>query len=253
METRLRVSQPTCPFDTTNNQSSRREGRRDKKRLRNTNNSPVPVPLSTPDLSREQTFTSPGTSSQQDVSFIADHSVLSYYPSSRTPASICNTAAIVPKAEATTLLKEPLLQALIDSYFAELFHLYPIVDRHDIIGAPEILYQSICLAGSQIRQCDEEALGLSRSLYEKAKTLIYLSQEEISITTLKSLVLMTLWSPRPPNILTLDGPWHWSGVAMRLALQMGLHKEATYVEKPDSGCRRRVWWVLYVSSAIHVQ
>jgi hypothetical protein len=35
-------------------------------------------------------------------------------------------------------------------------------------------------------------------------------------------------------------------VAVRLALQMGLHRESTYLNRPDAKCLRRIFWQLHV-------
>lgn len=67
------------------------------------------------------------------------------------------------------------------------------------------------------------------------------------LVVLKTLCLLTLWSPAPSHVVCLDGPWHATGSAIRLAVQMGLHKRSTYDGKPDQSCRRRIWWLLYVS------
>lgn len=86
----------------------------------------------------------------------------------------------------------------------------------------------------------------SQATYDKLKTLIYCNCEQDSLSLLKAICLMPIWRPNPPSHVTLDGPWHWTGVATRLAFQMGLHKESTYINKSDAGCRRRIWWQLYV-------
>jgi hypothetical protein len=63
-----------------------------------------------------------------------------------------------------------------------------------------------------------------------------------------SITIIACWSLRPPSVISLDGPWHWAGLAMRLALQLGLHQEKTYSCLQNPNECRLVWWHLVVSS-----
>ena len=40
-------------------------------------------------------------------------------------------------------------------------------------------------------------------------------------------------------------------MALRLALQMGLHKESTYTKRSDPGAARRIAWFLYAQDKLH--
>ncbi|RVX69764.1 hypothetical protein B0A52_06409 [Exophiala mesophila] len=87
-------------------------------------------------------------------------------------------------------------------------------------------------------------LAVTQSFYEKTKLMILLNYSSNPIDTLAAMCLMICWSANPSDSLSLDGPWHWTGVAVRLALQMGLHKEATYINQPHGSRLRRIWWIL---------
>lgn len=158
--------------------------------------------------------------------------------------------SVLQFAEASVLPKPPLLAALTESYFQNVFHRYPVVDRA-ILAAPKcspLMMQAVCMAGSLMRHSSSTASGLalSHSLYEKTKLMLFLNQEPDPVTNLAALCLMICWSGNPTNSLSLDCPWQWTGTAIRLALQMGLHKEGTYTIRPDSSRLRRIWWVLMV-------
>jgi hypothetical protein len=45
----------------------------------------------------------------------------------------------------------------------------------------------------------------------------------------------------------LDSSYQWLGMAIRLAYQMGLHRESTYSKLENPGSARRIMWSLYVS------
>ena len=57
------------------------------------------------------------------------------------------------------------------------------------------------------------------------------------------------WSAGPPNVASMDNSFWWTGVAIRLAQQIGMHREPSPRDK-DAGLKRRIWWTLYVSHPI---
>ncbi|KAF5000079.1 hypothetical protein FDECE_11299 [Fusarium decemcellulare] len=190
--------------------------------------------------------------SRQPKGFISPTVVLHYDVSAEEPENTrpCTQAfgvrdSILSVTEADVLPRSALLQALTESYFRHVHPFYPIVDEGDLRG-PEVsvmLQQAVGLAGS-LMQHDPEMVPFCRSQYEKVKTLLYLNHEHDNVTVLKTMCLLTCYSPLPSDQVTLDGPWHWSGVAMRLAVQMGLHKNATYRQHANSVCLRRIFWQL---------
>ncbi|KAI1296445.1 putative acetamidase regulatory protein [Xylaria venustula] len=97
---------------------------------------------------------------------------------------------------------------------------------------------------------DPRGPELANELYEEVKLLICINYDKDMLQILKSLCLLSLWSVKPSNPITLDVPWHWIGVAVRLASQMGLHRESTYMNQPDAKCLRRIFWTLYNSDTL---
>lgn len=157
---------------------------------------------------------------------------------------------ILEVTKADVLPRPALLRALVDAYFIHVYPLYPVVDREDVLG-PEpsvLLQQAVCLAGS-LMQHGPGSVRLCRSQYEKVKTLIHLNHEADNLALLKALCLITCYSVVSTDRVTLDGPWHWLGVAIRMALQMGLHQQSTYARSANAGCLRRIFWQLVVRIA----
>ncbi|KAJ5457886.1 hypothetical protein N7475_009274 [Penicillium sp. IBT 31633x] len=150
-------------------------------------------------------------------------------------------------SSALTLVPELLLNAFVDSYFYNFFPLVPVVDRSDVIAPHEspLLVQSLCMLGSHYRYPRLPFIPTAETFYNKVKTLLNCKYEKDTLTTLKALSLIGCRSAESPTIVSLDGPWHWLGVATRYALNMGFHRESTYQGQPAAGMSRRIWWHLF--------
>jgi len=149
---------------------------------------------------------------------------------------------------------QSMIDALSATYFQYLYHRIPVVDRQDITCAnpSTLLIQSVCLAGSILRH-PRMTRGVleSEKFYVRAKTLFYLNDENDPLTTLKAMCLLVLWTVTPPSVVTIDSGWNWLGLAIRFALQMGLHRESTYSRTSAPGCARRIAWYLYAQDKLN--
>ena len=147
----------------------------------------------------------------------------------------------------------PLLEAATASYFSHVAHRIPVVDHGDLlIERPSILLlHALTLVHALLRHPkDFSKFDSSEEIYLKLKTLLFVNHEKDNLTTLKALCLLHAWNKAPPVVVTLDGPWHWVGVTIRLAFQMGLHRESTYSKIKNPAGARRVAWYLFVSVLI---
>ncbi|OAL43336.1 hypothetical protein IQ07DRAFT_580289 [Pyrenochaeta sp. DS3sAY3a] len=206
-------------------------------------------------------FVNRRSSLDQRGGYISSSTVLSYAPAyepayqpARVPPSVLPldaTTAILDLTQAHILPRPPMLEALQDSFFQFMWPFYHVVDRNDASGPGSsiLLQQAICLAGASMRQ-DPSTMEFVRSQYGKIKTLIHLNYETDHLALLKTLCLLVCYSPLPSNQITLDGPWHWIGVAIRLAYQLGLHRQSTYDREEDPGCLRRIFWFLVNSDRL---
>jgi hypothetical protein len=204
-------------------------------------------------ISAQQTSTVPNGTQLPDA-FISPSTVMSLDAldeAQQTPKD--HTHAVDVKSSILNLTKADILprpalaQALTDNYFNHVHPFIPIVEEDDLYGPKPslLLQQAVCLAGS-LMQHDPASMRFCRSQYDKVKTLIHLNHESDNVAVLKSLCLLTCYSPLPTDRVTLDGPWQWLGMAIRLAVQMGLHKASTYERHADPRCLRRIFWQLVV-------
>ncbi|KAK1676418.1 hypothetical protein BDP55DRAFT_661192 [Colletotrichum godetiae] len=192
-------------------------------------------------------------------SFIDKGSIM-YDPVKTPPTVVLNNLAtgntgtndaILRVTGASILPQLVLLQALKDSFFEHAAFYYSVVDPGDVSGpsASVLLQQAVCLAGSLMRH-GKDSVDLASSQYEKVKTLVHVGFEPDQLTVLKALCLMSCWSPSSPYLVTLDGPWHWTGMASRMALQLGLQKQSSYINRQGAGSLRRIFWHLQTSEIL---
>jgi hypothetical protein len=86
--------------------------------------------------------------------------------------------------------------------------------------------------------------GSPREYYNRAKALININAEKDPLTLLKSTCLMSWWAARANDTNGLDTVWHWTGVATKLTMLLGLHRERSYrkwEDKETRGCCKRIW------------
>ncbi|KIW10718.1 hypothetical protein PV08_10017 [Exophiala spinifera] len=206
----------------------------------------------------------PFDTSINDAAYIADHSILQAPAGGHTqdvpvvePSFLTDTPKtldmILQVSEADILPPQPLRGALIDSFFRCLADSFPMIERDELDSprASTLLQQAVCFAGSLIRPSSPQwSLGDTKALYDKVMLLISIHYERNALTVLKAMCLLTLWSPKSPNRVSLVGPWHVTGSALRLAIQMGMHCKSTLLGKADTSCRLKIIWMLHASDCV---
>ncbi|KAK1517724.1 uncharacterized protein CCOS01_11981 [Colletotrichum costaricense] len=165
----------------------------------------------------------------QPEGFISHASVLSYDSAIEPmavydglPPRIMQARDVLVKAtQADTLPAPSLRKALTDAFFEFAFPYFPVVDADDLSRGESsiLLQQAVCLVGSLMRH-EPSSMTLSYSLYEKIETLIHVEFEKDNAFLLKTLCLLSCWAPASPYLVTLHGPWHWTGMAVRETLMV---------------------------------
>ncbi|KAJ5414669.1 hypothetical protein N7509_001296 [Penicillium cosmopolitanum] len=144
-------------------------------------------------------------------------------------------------------------QVFTETYFMHLYHMAPVIDRADLaVEQPsDLLILAISLIGSQLRYPrDQPPTLLSESYYLKIKTLLYAKHEHDKLAILKTLCILCFWVITPPVVVSLDSSYHWLGVAVRLAYQMGLHRESSYLKLSNPGAARRLVWFIFCADKL---
>ncbi|OQE22407.1 hypothetical protein PENSTE_c010G05638 [Penicillium steckii] len=161
---------------------------------------------------------------------------------------------IILQASQATLLPPPvIIQALSDFYLRELYPLVPVIDREQKeVQESLLLQQCLCFAGSTMRQSSSATEWSSSAIYGRIKVLLVLHHESSPLNMLACLCILGTWLPYAPEAIVLDCPWQWTGMAIRLALQLQLHEEETYCLLEHPGRVRRMWWYLFNSDTLQM-
>lgn len=144
--------------------------------------------------------------------------------------------------------RQVVFRAWAEAYMSHAFHHCPVLDQRDMSDSPPsvVLQKAISMVANLMRH-DLQAPKVATELYERIKILICMNSEPNPVQTLKILCLLSFWSCRPSTPVSVDGPWHWTGVGLRLAVQLGLCRESTYLNRPEASCLRKIFWYLRVN------
>ncbi|KAJ5605149.1 hypothetical protein N7510_010303 [Penicillium lagena] len=131
------------------------------------------------------------------------------------------------------------------------FTFCPILDRNILedhaFGQSLLLEKALTLVSRRIQPSlldgDDAAI-----LYNQSKDLFYKFSEPSPTASLISIMLFYWWSTCSPSMLSTNGTWYWTGIAIRQAQEMGLHRlPRTHhcLSRGDTpALRRRIWWTL---------
>ncbi|CAK7233729.1 hypothetical protein SBRCBS47491_008710 [Sporothrix bragantina] len=148
----------------------------------------------------------------------------------------------------------------LDVYFEFASTWCPVLDRQTVDADPSIrqsllLRHALALCANQI---SPSLLHRSSSAehYALAKALFYENQEPNPLLRIMAVMLFYWWSGEPPNVVSLDNTCWWTGTAIRVAQQIGLHHDSgaqisgTALAGEWPGLRRRIWWALVARERI---
>lgn len=143
----------------------------------------------------------------------------------------------------------------LDVFFEYAYTWCPILDRETLEANPSLrqsplLQHALALCADQIRP---SLLHRSSPVehYKRAKELFYGNHEANPLIRVMALMLLYWWSCDTPDVVSLDNTAWWTGTAIRVAQQIGLHWEISgshsLLADDSLGIRRRIWWILVVS------
>ncbi|KAK4501477.1 hypothetical protein PRZ48_007286 [Zasmidium cellare] len=146
-----------------------------------------------------------------------------------------------------------LTQSFIETYLEVCWTWCPVFDKSDledglIVERSPLIANAFALLGSHIRPPLSSAENPAK-YYRQAKMLFYNDEERDPLANIRATMLFYWWVPRGPSVVHKDASWWWTSVAIKLAQQLGLHREPNDVQKIGGprmqSLRRRIWWTLF--------
>lgn len=159
-------------------------------------------------------------------------------------------------SDALELPDEALADDLLQAYFVHVNRGWPIVDENEFMAryssresrnnAQLTLLNAIFLVGAHVlTPMRPEMRDLKPCFFRRAKTLIDYRFEQDRFMYVQVALLMTWHSDGLEDIVA--NSWHWVGVAARVALGLGMHRDTSKSSLIPIHKRAwsRTWWVLF--------
>ena len=189
-------------------------------------------------------------------SYIGDSGLLTIFQPEHELVAASDETVGAPLPSLTFDLPPPeLQQGFAETYIEYCWPWCPVLDRSELysslgISISPLLANAVALLGSCIRPPLAQH-AQAADYYNRAKMLFYTDQEKDPLTCLQAISLFYWWAPRAPSTIHKDAAWWWTGLAIKYAQQMGLHREPTSsqheIDMKTQCLRRRIWWTLFVS------
>ncbi|OQV06188.1 Fungal specific transcription factor domain-containing protein [Cladophialophora immunda] len=155
-------------------------------------------------------------------------------------------------------IPHPLMQSYLETYLKYIYLWCPVLDTQMLqasarnLSSP-MLRHAIALCGTHLRP-PLIAHTTAADHYRRAKGLFYANHPDNPLSQLCAIMLFHWYRLDQPNLISMDSNWWWIGTAVRLAQQMGLHRELGPGESTRHGgtpaLRRRIWWTLFTRDRI---
>jgi transcriptional regulatory protein AMDR len=152
--------------------------------------------------------------------------------------------------------EKSLADELIKAYFDEINRGWPIIDEEDFMvkyggqdphnPMPPQLLNAVFLVGAHVLATHDKSMKARQAeFFRRAKTIIDFRFEQDRISHIQAAVLLSWYSDGQEEIMA--NAWHWIGVACRIGLGMGLHRDTTPSRLVQVSKRTwtRLWWVLF--------
>ncbi|KIX03873.1 uncharacterized protein Z518_07426 [Rhinocladiella mackenziei CBS 650.93] len=154
----------------------------------------------------------------------------------------------------TRLTISPVLrQGFAETYLEYCYPWCPVLEHEDLhSGGPFskslLLQQALALLGSIINP-PRLRHDSPQTYYERFKSLFHRNHERNALVRIVAITLVYWWCAGPPNLVSMDSQYWWNSVAVRMAQEIGLHREPSsgYTSRPGetASLRRRIWWTLF--------
>jgi hypothetical protein len=218
-----------------------------------TNNRPQDQPTATPG---QLSQTSQGTSTTHRAAYLGDSGYMSIF-SHEMPEDHSSNPQEQIADHSQAQLSPALQESYLDTYFRYCYTWCPIFDRNTFQACPEfsnsqLLREALALLGSQLSPPLIPHKKPSEH-FHRFRQLFYSNHEKQPLVRICAVMLIYWWSSGPPNVVSIDTNWWWMGASIRLAQEIGLHRDhnAGRILRTGEteGLAKRIWWTLFVSKS----
>ncbi|KAG0022589.1 hypothetical protein BGZ82_010992, partial [Podila clonocystis] len=145
---------------------------------------------------------------------------------------------------------------LLDMYFRYMYPFAPIFIRRSFMehynsqrpDLSQILLLNAIFCNACWYSDDPVIKQESTKYFNRAKIILDETYHVSRISTIQALLLM---SHHQYGVGNYSGGWLYTGMATRIAHDIGLHRQDVQVNEPEEGeIRRRVWWAVYISDRL---
>lgn len=159
-------------------------------------------------------------------------------------------------AQAIDTIPPTLQQSNVETFFEMGYAWFPIFDPESssdtsINIRSQLLQHALALFAGRLRP-PLRPHATPQEHYRRAKHLFYHSTVEDPLDRIRAAMLIYWCSSSPPDVSSMDGSFWWIGAAIRLAQDIGLHRECKDGNE-DSNVKRRIWWTLYVCITVEAE
>ncbi|KIX94625.1 uncharacterized protein Z520_09671 [Fonsecaea multimorphosa CBS 102226] len=218
----------------------------------------VPVANNTPSPSDTSNF-----DPMASIPTVAKYDRLPDFVEPLSPQLTSDDINYLHRKGALALPRMELLDALVRSYFQYFHWFMPLLDHNVLLscagshwrpGMPRIsilVLQAVMFVGvtfvdmQYLHEAGFESRRVARkSLYERVRLLYELDVEESRVAIIQATLLMSFWNETPGDN---KGGWHFLGIAISLALTIGLHRKQTFSNPSlQKHLFKRIWWSCYM-------
>ncbi|KAF9915211.1 Transcriptional activator of fatty acid utilization [Lobosporangium transversale] len=148
------------------------------------------------------------------------------------------------------------MEYLLDLYFRYMYPVFPIFIRQTFmqdhrqkrLNLAQILVLNAIFCNACCFSDATETKQDSIKYFNRAKLILDETYHISSISTVQALLLMSHYQYTAGNY---SGGWLYTGMATRVALDIGLHRRDAHPEEPEQAeARKRTWWILYITDRI---
>ncbi|KAL5333202.1 fungal-specific transcription factor domain-containing protein [Aspergillus crustosus] len=145
--------------------------------------------------------------------------------------------------------------SLIAAYFEHVHPFHPVISMPEFMASyrsqdkppPLLLFQAVLMAGAHA--CSHPLVTSARhavktTLFRRASMLFHMRHETDRAFLMQAAVLFTRHIGDGDTVT--GGPWYWSGIAIRIGVGLGMHRQSPTLPALEISQYRRCWWSAFV-------